>query len=272
MYAAVLLENTAVRPGLLERHGLSLYIETEKRRILFDMGPDGAFLENAACMGIDLKGVDAAIVSHGHRDHGGGLESFLQTAAAPVYIRREALGEYYSLRDDGRHHSLGLSIPAGQRERLVYTGPVHRLDEGLTLFSNVRGTLRLRANRRLKRLQDGRLVQDDFCHEQNLLVVSGGKSALFAGCAHSGILAIMERCRELLGRDPDLVFGGFHLYSPGTGETEPEALVQEIGRQLAKRQTVYYTGHCTGPAAFRQLKGILGERMRPLHGGMEFSF
>lgn len=154
----------------------------------------------------------------------------------------------------------------------MFTDPVHRLDEGLTLFSDVRGALQLKANRRLKRLQDGRLVQDDFCHEQSLLVVSGGKSALFAGCAHSGILAIMGRCRELLGRDPDLVFGGFHLYSPGTGETEPEALVQEIGGQLAKRRTVYYTGHCTGPAAFRQLKEILGERIQPLHGGMEFSF
>lgn len=272
MHVAVLLENTAVRPGLLERHGLSLYIETEERRILFDVGPDNAFWENAACMGIDLKRADAAIVSHGHRDHGGGVESFLQNTAVPVYIRREALGEYYSLRDDGRRHSLGLSLQAGQLDRLVFTDPVHQLEGGLTLFSDVRGTLQLKANRRLKRLQDGHLVQDDFCHEQSLLVVSGGKSALFAGCAHSGILAIMDRCRELLGQDPDLVFGGFHLYSPGTGETEPETLVQEIGRRLAERQAVYYTGHCTGPRAFRQLKEILGERMQPLHGGMEFFF
>lgn len=273
MRVAVLLENKAVRPGLRERHGLSLYLETDRHRVLFDMGPDDSFLENAACLGIHLEEVDTAVLSHGHHDHGGGLEAFLRVnAAAPVYIRPEALGEFYSLRDSGPHHRISLPASVRGLDRLVETGPVHRLDDELTLFSDVRGNITLGANRRLKRLQDGQLVQDTFRHEQNLLVTSGGKAVLFAGCAHSGILAILDRCRELLGRDPDVVLGGFHLYSPGTGETEPKAVVQEIGRYLAERPAVYYTGHCTGGAAFRQLEEVLGRRLRPLHGGMEFLF
>ena len=84
-----LMENTARNDSLCCGHGLSLYIETPKHRILFDMGPDGeSLLKNAAALGVDLAGVDIAILSHGHYDHGGGLAAFLSVNnTASVYIR-----------------------------------------------------------------------------------------------------------------------------------------------------------------------------------------
>ena len=59
-------------------HGLALYIETEKHRLLFDLGPDDTLLKNAEKRGIDLGQVDAAVISHGHFDHGGALAAFLE--------------------------------------------------------------------------------------------------------------------------------------------------------------------------------------------------
>jgi 7,8-dihydropterin-6-yl-methyl-4-(beta-D-ribofuranosyl)aminobenzene 5'-phosphate synthase len=78
MKISVLCENTTKKENILSEHGLSLFIETEKHKILFDMGQSDAFLKNAKTLGIDLSTVDIAILSHGHYDHGGGLRAFLE--------------------------------------------------------------------------------------------------------------------------------------------------------------------------------------------------
>ena len=41
--------------GLIGEHGLSLYIETENEKILFDTGQKVALSHNAAILGIDLR-------------------------------------------------------------------------------------------------------------------------------------------------------------------------------------------------------------------------
>ena len=41
-----------------------MYIETDKHKILFDMGPDAQFIDNAAALGVDLTKVDIAFLSH----------------------------------------------------------------------------------------------------------------------------------------------------------------------------------------------------------------
>lgn len=98
----MLLENDLEREGLMNAHGISFYIETEKKKILFDFGPDDSFRKNSEILGIDLKEVDLAILSHGHRDHGGGLSEFLHyNKKAKVYIQEEAFLPHYSKRENG---------------------------------------------------------------------------------------------------------------------------------------------------------------------------
>ena len=97
MKIVTLLENTASCPGVAPQHGLSLYIETEEWKILFDMGQDDTFAVNAEQLGIDLSKVNLAVLSHGHYDHGGGLAAFLRmNKTAPVYIHTDAFGHYYN--------------------------------------------------------------------------------------------------------------------------------------------------------------------------------
>ena len=91
-----LLENTSERDDVKTEHGLSLYIETNGHRILFDMGQTDLFYENASTLGVDLSLVDLAVLSHGHYDHGGGLRKFLEVnSTAPIYLRKEAFLPYY---------------------------------------------------------------------------------------------------------------------------------------------------------------------------------
>ena len=73
MRITALVENTSARPELIAEHALSLYIESNGYKILFDMGASDAFVQNAKVLGIDLNTVDFAVLSHGHYDHGGGM-------------------------------------------------------------------------------------------------------------------------------------------------------------------------------------------------------
>lgn len=98
MKIVVLIENT--RPDesaeLTAEFGLSLYVERDGRRILFDTGTTGAFADNAEKLGVDLEAVDAVVVSHHHFDHGGGLARFLAiNHTAKVYLRRSAERDFY---------------------------------------------------------------------------------------------------------------------------------------------------------------------------------
>ena len=269
MKVITLLENTAAAQGLYAAHGLSNYIETDRHKILFDMGPDHRFALNAEQLGVDLTAVDTAVLSHGHYDHGGGLAAFLAVnQKAPVYLREGAFGTYYSTAGEKTHY-IGLDPKLHESdERFIYTEPLCQLDEELTLFSGVEDHMdALAASAKLKIREGEAWLPDDFHHEQDLLVQEGGKAVLFAGCAHMGIVNILEAARAHLGRLPDAVFGGFHFFQLDPEDPASAKLVDAVGERLLEGETVYYTGHCTGEFAYHRLKAILGDRLRPMQGG-----
>ena len=85
-----LVENCVYGRKLQAEHGLSLYIETQEHRLLFDTGASDLFIRNARLLHIDLQKVDYLILSHGHSDHTGGLRYFLElNTQATVVCKRE---------------------------------------------------------------------------------------------------------------------------------------------------------------------------------------
>lgn len=271
MKITTLLENTSCRDDVAHAHGLSQYVETRRHKILFDMGPGPAILDNARTLGVDLTAVDTAALSHAHDDHSGGLAAFLAAnKTAKVYLSRFAFGEYYAMSEGDS--PLFIGVPEEVRpfeSRLTLVGDELIIDGELRLFSDVKtADYRPHANDKLREKRAEEYPPDEFRHEQNLLVCEDGKAVLLAGCSHRGIVNILRRAEEILGRSPDAVFAGFHLYSPGTGETEPRELVESVGRELlARNGTIYYTGHCTGKDAFAILKGQMGDRLHYMTGG-----
>ena len=90
---------------------------------------------------------------------------------------------------------------------------------------------------------------------------------LFTGCAHRGVVNICARAGALLGRAPDAVVGGMHLFSPSTGKSEPDEAIRAVAARLAHTSSRYYTGHCTGAHAFEVLRETFGERISLLAAG-----
>ena len=266
MRITALLENTTTDTALTPKHGLSIHIETAKHKVLFDLGPDGAFLRNAQKIGIDLAEVDTFVLSHAHFDHGGGLADFLGiNQKASLYLRRQAFAQYYHKALFFRKY-IGLDRRLAGNDRIIFTDDVLCIDDELFLFSDVEGQLDTKSSRALlKKTPDG-FARDDFAHEQNLIVTAENKAVLFSGCSHRGIGNILRAADK---HQPAIhaVFGGFHLFNPATKASEPEETIKRLATELAGRETVFYTCHCTGTKAFEAMSDIMGDKVRYLSTG-----
>ncbi|WWR16552.1 MBL fold metallo-hydrolase [Lachnospiraceae bacterium JLR.KK008] len=249
-------------------HGLSLYVETERHRLLIDSGASEMFIDNARVLGVDLEQVDTVVLSHGHYDHGGGLKAFSEkNPDAAIYVRPSAAAEYYHLKSDGEKY-IGIDKDILRLPQVVIADREMAVDEELFLFSDITGSkYPSKGNRELKRREGGVFVQDSFDHEQCLVVTQGDRRTLLSGCAHNGIFNILDRYRELFGGMPDIVVSGFHLMQREDYTNEDIKMIESIAEALAETGAIFYTGHCTGQAAYGIMKPIMGERLRPIHSG-----
>ncbi len=249
MRLTTLVEDTSAC-GLPAEHGLSIYVETEKHRLLFDVGTTDLFIKNAQQLGIDLSLVDTVVISHGHDDHGGGLDAFLAiNDHADIYLQEKAFADHYSNKKTGPVY-IGLNKDLAHHPQVHLLNGGIRLDDELEIYSHVEGEV-YETNKNLLK-ED--LSRDDFIHEQHL-VITADKTVLLMGCGHKGVLNIIGACPVR----PDIVIGGFHLYSPRTGETLPEDVILYLAHHLP--DAVYYTGHCTGDKAL----DILNRELREIH-------
>ncbi len=271
MIVKMLVENTSTSEKFSYEHGLSLYIETSKHKILFDTEASGIFAENAEKMNVDLAQVDIAFISHGHYDHGGGIPTFLKlNAKANIYMTENALNNYATKTPEGKMVYIGLSKDLEVNQRFKMVGERLIIDEELQFFSNVKGScLTPSGNASLYMEKEGAIVRDDFRHEQNLIIEDQGITLLVAGCAHKGIVNIMEHIKSLGIKKPDYVIGGFHLYSRTAKENEDLKTVKRIGVYLKNSGPKYYTCHCTGIESYKILKKIMGEKVEYLATGSE---
>lgn len=268
MMIKVLAENTAVSEEYKAEHGLSLYIQTGEHKILFDVGESDIFLQNAKKLDADIGGIDFVVLSHSHVDHGGGLKAFLkENVKAPIYLHPEAFGNYYSQQPNGRVY-IGLDRDLINNERIIFTAERFFIGKGIELFSSIPGKELLpSSNQTLMMEKNGEFVADTFEHEQNLIIQEAGKVFLFAGCAHNGIVNIVNHFNEIKKRKADYVFGGFHLYNHSAKKSEDAARVQQIGEVLKNTNTKYYTCHCTGLDPYNELKKVIGDRIGYLATG-----
>lgn len=248
-----LIENTACTDGFAYEHGLSLYIETEDVKILFDTGQSGAFADNADKLGIDLGKVDVMILSHGHYDHGGGIGRFLEiNSKAPVYVSSKAFGKHYNAED----RYIGLDEEIEKNKRIVMVEDYMELKMGITIYGADRiSTVTPIDSAGLKVKAPQGMTQDLFRHEQYLLIEENGKKVLISGCSHNGILNIMETMK------PDILVGGFHFMKKSVEELTIPA------DRLMEYDTKYFTCHCTGLEQFNYMKQIMGDRLSYLSAG-----
>jgi 7,8-dihydropterin-6-yl-methyl-4-(beta-D-ribofuranosyl)aminobenzene 5'-phosphate synthase len=262
----VLVDNTTlVDQYFTGEPGLSLYLESGGKHILFDTGYSSAFLANAAKMGINLFDLDYIVLSHGHIDHTGGipylLRAFLEAAIEeqphriPVVVAHPhcfyprpmpRVADVGSPVDEvrlSRHCPVTTStLPVWLTDDLVFLGEIERTMDDVI------------PDRRKKRTiitPDG--VQPDRLLDDTAIVYrSRSGLVIITGCSHAGIANIIGYAQKVCGdqriRD---VIGGLHLK-----ESDRETLDATLAHLKRLKPVALHPCHCTSLAAKVALAGI----------------
>jgi 7,8-dihydropterin-6-yl-methyl-4-(beta-D-ribofuranosyl)aminobenzene 5'-phosphate synthase len=261
-----LTENTAGKTNVLAEHGLSLLVEVDGLRILVDTGQTSTAVHNARVLGVDLRRLDAIVLSHGHGDHGGGLKEVLREAdppegGIPVIGHPDIWSARYSCRKGEKPRFAGLPH---RREELEALGARFHLERGpakigpgiMTTGEVPRVTLFERLDPVLKVKEGEAFLQDLLLDDQSLVLKRPAGLVIVLGCAHSGMVNTLLHARRITGENRiDTVVGGTHL---GFGSKEQlEATTAALRGFDIQRLGV---SHCTGMAAAAHLAKEFGER------------
>lgn len=258
-------------------HGLCLavtaHLDGETRSVLFDAGPDPyAIGRNARNMNLDLGGIEALVLSHGHFDHSEGLLKALELIRAanggqtmPLHVHPGAFVKRGLRLPDGKVLPLQDVPPRRELEEngarvVAHDGPEEILDGTFYLSGEIpRRSFERGFRNHLRRSADGRWEDDPLILDERFMAahVRGKGIAIFTGCSHAGLLNICDHAREVF---PDVplyaVVGGLHLVFPN------EDIIQDTVAELEKfGLKVIIPGHCTGWRAIHALIAAFGEEV-----------
>ena len=247
--------NTLIDRYFKAEPGLSFWIESDGKKILFDTGYSDIFIENAQIMGIDVNSADVVVLSHGHNDHTWGLNHLVQHLDRTMSVKRPEMiahpGAFERKRCGSQEIGMILkedvieeyfrvskcSSPVRITEKLHWLGEIPRegwdiKPIGTTLINNQ--------------------WIDDYCLDDSALAYQAKDGLIIiTGCSHSGICNIINHARELTGVEKVLdVIGGFHLQNAG------KDLMEKTVKELKKiAPDAMHPCHCTDLKA----KIVLGQ-------------
>lgn len=277
MRVSVLVENNRLEghKDLSPEFGLSLHIENNGHNILFDTGTSGVFADNAEKMGIDIRAVDVAVLSHHHFDHGGGLARFLEVNDHAMVYLRACQDHDHTFKAFGflkRFIGIDTDLSDHHKDRFVMIDQSTEIVPGIFLLTNLAGSHpQPQGNDYLWVKRDNQLIHDPFDHELEMVVLSEDGLIIFTGCSHSGVLNMVDAAiARFPGEPAQAVFGGFHLIGNPLLKSMAgtRAEVEAIGREMLKRSIgTVFSGHCTGEKAFAVLKSVMGERLQRFRTG-----
>jgi len=268
-----LLSDNRTAYGLEAEHGISFWIQSHDRHVLFDTGNGPVMPRNTQTLGVDLTCANDVVLSHGHYDHTGNVPFALRQAPhAHVHLHPAALRQRYSIREFPKPIGIPLpsaeaidALPATQRHWVTapatldggigLTGPVPRgtgyEDTGGPFFMDTAG-----------RQTDG--IPDDL----SLWVATDAGLVVCLGCCHAGVVNTLRHIIAAAGEKRIIaVVGGMHL---SQATEERLARTAQAFRELAIPHII--PCHCTGDDATAFLTRELGSTVQQGYAGMRVAF
>jgi len=218
----IVYDNNRFKKELKTDWGFSCLIEGLDQTILFDTGRyDTILMANLNALDIDPKKIDLVFLSHEHPDHIGGLEKILaSTSRIDILMAQSFLS-------------------------------------GIGKEAKTRGSKEVRVNQPVMVTKSGLSsgeMKSFVKNEQALFIDTTGGVIVITGCAHPGIVDIIERSQKLLQKDILLVLGGFHLLQDHAGS------IREIASRFQEMNVRYVAPtHCSGPETRTIFKEMYGE-------------
>jgi 7,8-dihydropterin-6-yl-methyl-4-(beta-D-ribofuranosyl)aminobenzene 5'-phosphate synthase len=249
---SVVCENrVGLSKGLIAEHGFCALIEAEGAKILWDTGQGLALAKNGPALGINLKGLLAIALSHGHFDHTGGLKDALAMAGGAKVVCHPACFEKKMTRREffGKQIEVPVGMPWKQSEleamgaRFEFATDSVELAPGIHFF----GSIPMETD--FERIEPGFFIQDEagkrddtFNDDAALAVLTDKGLSVILGCAHRGMINTVAHIQRRLGAVKlHSIWGGTHLI-----ERKPEQVDATISALSSLDPETVAAAHCTG--------------------------
>lgn len=269
MKITTLIENKNIgHEELASEFGLSLFIETHGKRILFDTGSTGAFLDNAEKLDVSLENPDAVIISHAHFDHSGGVKALLQKhpGANRFVLAQDYFNHKYKVTPDGIK-DIGTCFEQEDLQNananITWVNATTALTQGVYIvknFSMVTGFEHLNPAFVLK--EGEKYAQDPFWDEIALAVQTKKGIVVVVGCAHCGVANLLRTVSATLGKKIYGVVGGSHLME--ADDSRVSKTIKEL-KSIGIKQC--WLNHCTGDTAGQRFAEAFGKNYLANHTG-----
>lgn len=248
IWVTVLVENSVVGRQLQAEHGWSCFIRIGTHSLVFDVGQSGLLVQNAERLGIDLAGVEAIVLSHGHYDHTGGLPALRAMAPrAQLFLHPAALLPKFAGDVNGNSRPVGPPEAARQAlsatdQNVVLTTTVTRVLEDVFVTGEIPRSTSFEPASPAFFLDEGCCLPDPLTDDQALFFDTKDGLVVLLGCAHAGVVNTLEHILHVRpGRPIHAVIGGMHLL-----DAEPTRVDQTLARFRALDIQRLGPAHCTG--------------------------
>jgi 7,8-dihydropterin-6-yl-methyl-4-(beta-D-ribofuranosyl)aminobenzene 5'-phosphate synthase len=229
------LSDSKAMDGFDAEHGLSFLIEEDQVQVLFDTGASDVFSRNAQKLGIDLGRVNTLVLSHGHWDHGNGLQYISEK---PLLCHPGCFEKRFHKTGNG---NLGLALSREKIEKrfqLTTSKDPVRLSEQIWFLGEVPRINDFEGKATKYVLEGG--AEDYIMDDSGLACITGNGLVVISGCAHSGICNMVEHAVQVMGIDlVEGVVGGFHLMEVNA---QTENTIEYFTHKGIRR---VYPSHCT---------------------------
>jgi len=265
MRITILCENSVERvnpTGLLGEHGFACHLETEQGNYLFDTGGGLTILSNSEKLNIDLTQLKGIVLSHGHLDHTGGLQKVLrQCEQLPVYSHPDLFQPHFSQNGEQLRE---IGIPWGQAQleemgaRFYLDRDPQKITNGLILSGEIPRHNRFETGdpNLLTISASGQQTTDPLEDDLSLFIDSPKGLVILLGCAHAGVINIIEHAQKVTGKKKiHMVIGGTHLKF--SSREQLNATLDLLESLQIDRIGV---SHCTGMQQSQKLAERFGER------------